>query len=337
MAESDRVSNTELGSRTTIIYGDSGIGKSHNAALFARLMYEWYGRPVCLVAAEASSRTHFAPLVQAGIVIPLYLNVAFALSTMRKVRKGMWPHSAPDGKTEWRPIDWAGPRAPCAYILEGLTSISELELEVGRNDGRFMREQRTDAFDEAGEHFQAASQTLYGVVQDEMLFTVRDIDALPLKRVLWTAHELKGQEEGSGDPILGPGLVGKKKTVTVKKYCATLLHFDGYPMRVEQKDAAGQATPVTRLGRRIWWMEHPDARTGIQYPAKVTVPGSALAGLYRKFPGGYFEPGIAYGTGLDLFLKVEAELVSVAADDTQTWKSQLDAARAKPLAAEAKP
>lgn len=319
----------DLGSKTTILYGETGVGKSLNASFFARLMYEWYGRPVCLISAEGSSRTHFDPLIEAKIVVPLWLNVPLSLSVMRRVRKGMWPVRSADGKYNWSAIDWTSPTAPCAYIGEGLGSISDLFMENMRIDGNLPPSQQEGkgAFDQDGEHFQVASRGSYMTAQNEMLFTVRDIDSLPLKRVLWTAHEYKGQET-SGDTILGPGLAGRARTPDVPKYCSTCLHFDTHATTIHQADPkTGQDMPVIRSVRRIWWMRHPDPRTGVEYPAKVTVDGTVLKSLYTEFPGGYFEPGLSYGTGLDRFLRFEAGLVGQTADDVREWKAKVDRER----------
>lgn len=325
------MAESELGSKTLILYGESGVGKTLNATFFARLMYEWYGRPVCLISAEGSSRTHFDPLIKLGIVIPLWMNTALAMSATRRLRKGLWPHRQSNGQTVWQAIDWTLPKAPCAYVCEGLGSMSDLFMENMRSDGNLppSKEEGKGAFDQDGEHFQIPSRGSYMTAQNEMLFTVRDFDNLPVKRVLWTAHEYKGQEQ-SGDPILGPGLAGRARTPDVQKYCATLLHFDSYSTTIQQTDPkTGQPMPVMRDIRRIWWMRHPDPRSGILYPAKVTLPGERLAALYEAFPGGYFEPGLTYGTGLDKFLRVEAGLVGGSLEATAKWKAELDAARTR--------
>lgn len=327
--EKQTMSEQELGSKTIILYGDTGVGKSLNASFFARLMYEWYGRPVLLVAAEGSSRVHFQPLIEAGIVFPLWLRTELALSTFRRLRKGAWPVVKDDGRYEWHAIDWTGPKAPCAMVGEGLGSISDLFMENMRADGNLppSKDEGKGQFDQDGEHFQVSSRGSYMTAQNEILFTVRDMDALPFKRVLWTAHEYKGQETG-GDTILGPGLAGRARTPDVPKYCSTCLHFDTHSTTVQQNDPkTGVPVPVVRSVRRIWWMRHPDPRSGIEYPAKVTLAGDKLAELYKEFPGGYFEPGLKYGEGLDKFLKVEARLVGGSAVDIKSWKESLDVQR----------
>ena len=321
--------NQELGSKTIILYGDSGVGKSLNAAFFARLMYEWYGRPVGLACAEGSSRVHFQPLIEAKIVYPLWLRADRSLSILRRLRKGAWPVERADGSLEWHSFDWTGPNAPCAFIGEGLGSISDLFMENMRANGYLppSSQEGKGQFDEDGEHFQVSSRANYMKAQEEILFTIRDIDALPFKRVLWTAHEYKGKEEG-GDTILGPGLAGRARTPDVPKYCSTCLHFETYPTTVHQTDPeTGLDMPVIRSKRRIWWMRHPDPRSGIEYPAKVTLAGDKLAHLYEQFPGGYFEPGLEYGTGLDKFLKAEAALVGGSAADILKWKEGVDNGR----------
>lgn len=207
-----------------------------------------------------------------------------------------------------------------------MTSISELCQESSRRDGRLQREQKGDAFTEEGELFVPGSKSLYGLTQDEMLFFLRDSDGLPVRRVLWTAHEYKGQEE-AGDTILGPGLVGRAKTPHVQKYCAMLLHLDGYPVRMEQKGKDGESLPVQIIKRRIWYQKHPDPRTNVLYPAKVTVPGDMIKRLWQEFPGGYFEPTLEWG--LDRFLEVEAKLIESTANAEAEWKAGIDAARAQ--------
>jgi hypothetical protein len=320
---------SDIGSKTIILYAHSGIGKSLNAKFFALYMYRRYKRPVMLVSAEGSSRQHFLPLVKLGIVIPLWLGIRSSNSAMRKLRKGLWPAPAKNAEGKdvmvWIPIpfalDAAGyDRRPCGYIFEGITSISEMCLKSNADEGRLQREQKGDAFEEEGETFVPSSKTGYNIVQDEMQFAIRDMDTLPVERILWTAHEHVGEEAGTGRTMYGPGLVGKAKTASVQKYCATLLHLDAYTTRVEVTDpVTGETFPAERTLRRIWFQPHLDPVTNCLYPAKLT---TEMGPYFTRYPGGFFSP--TEHEGLDKFLEFEESVNVDQLGELKKWKDKID-------------
>jgi hypothetical protein len=305
----------QVSARTIILYGDSGLGKSTNARFFAQWMYERTGKPSRLVAFEDSSKVVFQPLIDLGLVEAVFLTKAQnPLVAMRRLARGEWPIFASDHTIkEWKPLQsWAGSIA--AYIIEGLTSGSESLLEEAREEHRFLREQKTDAFEIGGEKFASSSQTAFGFVQQEMLRNMKGFGMLPVERVLWTGHECVGSDEDTKDPIRGPGLVGKAATDKVRKYCGLLLHIDG----VKQQN--GMLKP------RIYFRKHPDPKfVNIFYPAKTTLPVEMVPELEKVCPGGYFEPGVRYGEGLDKFLQIEADLIERFKTDTLLkWKQQVE-------------
>ena len=311
--------------RTIIFYGDSGLGKSSNAYEFSKLAYEITKKPVRLIAREVSSQVIFQPLVEAGIVIPLYLqNVRQPLPGLRRLARGDWPVKE-NGKWNWKP--WDGSAG--AYVLEGLTSISEMLLEDGRDKQRMTAEQREKAFEETegGERFMFAKSSMsnFDFVQMEMLRNLQEFGGLPVWRLLWTAHEVKGEDEDTKAAIRGPGLVGKAKTAAVQKYCSVLLHLEGYPETVELP--GGLKTVKTT--RRVWFAPHPDQTfKTITYPAKVTIPAERLGALYKAHPHGYFEPKVSesgLSDSLADFIKLEQGLVTTVTDQVKEWKAKVDA------------
>lgn len=312
----------QVAARTAIAYGDSGLGKSTNARFFAQWMFERTGKAVRLVSAEDSSKLVFQPLIEVGIVQPLFLTRSQSpLVLLRKLAKGEWAFKRnPKSDTiEWVSLEkWQGEVS--AYIIEGLTSICEQLLEDARENHRFLREQKTDAFEIGGEKFATASQTAYGFVQSEALRALKGFGMLPVDRVLWTAHETKGSEEDTKAPIRGPALVGSARTASIQKYCGTLLHFDGIQ---SEQTANGQKVTVVRP--RVWFKRHPDPLfPNIHYPAKTTIPVEQIKELDKIFPGGFFDPGTEYGAGLDKFFNVEANLLKSSADALAKWKKQVE-------------
>ena len=321
--------------RTTILYGDSGLGKSANAREFAKLAYEITGLPVRLISHEVSSQVIFADLIRVGIVHPMWLfSPRRPIPAIRRLSRGDWAYrEEKSGLFKWQP--WDGKAG--AYIYEGLTSASEILLANQRDEQRMMAEQKEKAYiiDDDGEKFMVtkSSMTNFDVVQNEILDRVKEFGGLPVWRVLWTAHETKGEDEDTKQAIRGPALVGKAKTGTIQKWCSMLLHLEGYPVTEMVKE--GDVTlPVNRIKRRIWFEPHPDMLfTKINYPAKVTIPPAALLRLTKKYPSGYFAPEKPKEGGIDLvnsladFMRFEESLVNEVTDATREWKQKVDAAR----------
>lgn len=262
---------------------------------------------------EDSSKTVFTPLINLGIVEAVFLTkLSQPLLVLRRLSRGEWPTFGPEGSiSSWRQLR---PNEVAGYINEGLTSGSESLLEELREEHRFLREQKTDAFEIGAEKFAPASQTAFGFVQQEMLRAIKGFGMLPVQRVLWTAHETTGAEEDTRDPIRGPGLVGSKATSKVQKYCGMLLHFEVVKVN-------GVNEP------RIYFRQHPDWKfPNISYPAKTTVPSEMVGELEKLFPGGYFKPGLTYGTGLDTFFKTVDGLVArFTHHELAAWKQEIDA------------
>lgn len=314
LGQSDQLQSS---GRIVLLYGDSGLGKSTNARFFAQYEYERTRLPGILVTAEDSSKTIFQPLIDAGIVQPFFISkVKHPLVYVRKLTTGQIPFED-NGKEAWRPSF-----TPGVYgfaIFEGLTTFGEGILEQMREEHRFLREQKGDAFEIAGEKFATASQTAYGFAQMEMLRALKASGMLPVDRVLWTAHETSGQEEDTRAPLRGPAIVGSAATDRIKKYVGLMLHVEKMT-----KEERVNNEKIIRVYPRIYFRNHPDPKfPNIFYPAKTTIPVEKQGELDKRFPGGYFEPGTQYGEGLDKFLKVEEELVRSSADDVKKWKESL--------------
>jgi hypothetical protein len=319
-----------VAAKTVIAYGDSGLGKSTNFRYAAQWLYELTGLPVRLISAEDSSKQIFEPLIQIGVVEPLFLTKSLnPIPTLRHLSRGEWPVFEHPGDfiqagqiiKGWSPWD----NSCSGYVIEGLSSIAEQIQEDCREKGRFLGEQKENTYTEGGETITLAGRFSYGFVQLEVIRLLRGFAMIDgIERVFWSAHESKGVEEGSNLQIRGPQLVGSAKTGSVQKYCGLLLHFDGYPTTVKRGELSVIETRV-----RLWFQRHPDLQfTHISYPAKTTLPVEALARLHEKFPGGYFEPRLEGGKltpNLADFLAFERSIVSVSTDELAEWKRQVDA------------
>lgn len=302
-AEAQRVS-----AKTIVAYGDSGLGKTTNLSFLAKYYYSKTRKPIRLISAEDSTKQIFQPLIDVGIAEALFITKAKnPVGTMRRLAQGEWPVFDSNGALkEWLPWE----RQASAYLVEGLTSLSEQMLEFMRENHLFLREQKSDAVEIGGTKIAAASQTAFGVTQSEMLAVLKGFANIPgIERVVWTAHEAETSQ--GGRIMRGPALVGTAKTAHVQKYIGTLLHFD---------EVAKDGVMVPR----VYFVRHTDPQFAhITCAAKVTLPPASKPELLKHFPGGYFDPTLE--SGLDSFLNIESQLLTTATQDTAAWKAQIDA------------
>jgi hypothetical protein len=303
--------------RLIMDYGDSGDGKSTRAHSLARYYYAKTGLKVRLVSAEDSSKLVFQDLIDAGIVEAVFITEPKTpLPTYERLVEGEWPLQGQfdevkvkvagveqiKKRQKWqRRSEWEG--SVSAYIIEGLSTISENILDYLRETGRFPREQ-SDGFSEDGRTFMAASQTAFGFAQSEGIKLLKASGQLPVDRVLWTAHEAKGKDEFDGGAVRGPKLVGTAATNLVRKLVGVLLHAD----RVD-----GQV--------RVYYDNHADKlNKAINWSAKTTVAPTAARDFKTKYPLGYLIPElpkdgyVGSNDGLIPFLKFEEEIRTKSSD-----------------------
>jgi hypothetical protein len=320
LVDSDK---TLIEGRVIMDYGSSGDGKSTRAHSFARFYFMRTGKPIVLIAAEDSTKAVFQDLIDVGIVVPIFLTSSKTpLSVYERIVEGELPLPGEfdvieksvkkDGKDvvekfkrqRWLTKEEVSDRFG-AYIFEGLSTITENILDYFRETGRFPREQ-SDGYSEGGRTFMAASQTAFGVTQQEGLKLVKNSGMLPVARVLWTAHEAKGKDEMDGNLVRGPKLVGSAATNVVRKLVGVLLHTE----RVNGQIRSYFEAHADQLAPKIEWA------------AKTTVNPFFAKELKKKFPAGYFvptlpEPGQDYDSaedGLIPFLKLEEEIRAKSSD-----------------------
>lgn len=75
----------------------------------------------------------------------------------------------------------------------------------------------------------ALGQQHYGDAQNYLTQYVANTRLIPVSLVLWTALELRGQDDGYGKPIYGPALPGKKLTALCVPWFTDVIHVDGVP------------------------------------------------------------------------------------------------------------
>jgi len=316
-----------------LTYGESGTFKTTNAGFVARWIWKKYSKPTRLISADGGGWAPIQHYVDAGLIIPWAVgNIGFdptrkasPMVVIRKLSRGMWPKVV---KVAGKDILQLQPTTPeefagiGAYIIEGLTSIGDLEMEELRRDQRQIGEDAVGKFSASTdlsiepETFSANNRAHYNFVQNEVYTMVKSFSSLPVAHVLFTAHEGKGEDEGTREAIRGPAIVGKAATSKVPSWVGDCIHYESYiePVSVEvveegKKFVSVQQRPVVRA----YFTRHPDQRfPNISYPAKPRVVSESIPELLKRWPGGYFK--LETSAGLDEFLAFEEELEQQALD-----------------------
>jgi len=322
---------------TCLIYGDSGTWKTTNLGFAAKYLYERTGGKIIrLISADGGKWKPVEPLVALGIIEPFYVaEVPAPLVLIRKLSIGYWPDKLHNGYWDAKTGKLLPPTPEVwkrvgGYLIEGLTSLSDVEMEDLRDKQRKIGEDSVGNFTESGpggsgdEKFAANCRAHYGFVQREMLARLKSFSALPCDRVLFSAHEAKGTDEDTQAAIRGPALTGQKGTDKVPKEVGDCIHFEQYVKDVTEEDpiTKGKFT-YKQTSVRAYFMSHPDpVFKDILYKCKPRVPPETVGQLLAKYRGGFFEPTTEHG--LDEFLRFEDELLTRATDGQRKWKEAID-------------
>lgn len=306
--------------KTLAIYGESGSWKT--TALFhaACYLYKKYKKKIRMITAEEWNPP-FGSLVEAGIVDLIEFNPNVGkgepLSTLVKLSRGWWPNTARDTML---PLGHAENdiKNVCAYFVEGLTSISDVLLSDDCAKGRKHSEDIVGKFTEGGLNFGSPSRSSYGFVQRHFLDRFGDFRALPVERVIFTAHESKGEDEDTKDPIRGAGLAGKAATDAVNRKVGGMIHFEVYSE--ETIDARKISTVTNKV--KAFFVTHPDKKfANVKYKCKPRIDSLLWPELMKRYPGGYFEPTIEHG--LDKYLEAEDQIEAQAIEMRRKWKEEV--------------
>lgn len=300
---------------STLIYGATGTRKTTNVGHYSKYIYEQTRAPVRLLFADNGGWEAIEPYIQAGIIIPYRLSDGpTLLEQIRLLQRGHWQGEKPGTFSKEPLLDNVG-----GYAAEGLTSISMLVLRHLIAKGQKISEEIVGQFREGSEIFGAAGRSHYGFVQQFILDFIGALSTLPTlsKRVLFTAHEGKGQDTQTRQTVYGPAAVGQAITDKIPFYVSDLLHFE-----TTITDPKTNKSTV-----RAYLKAHADADLqSILWPAKARMPFDFVEQFNQKYPNGYFDLG---EETLYDYLKFMDTARSQSTDSVQAWKESLSKGVAK--------
>ena len=293
----------EQGAKTLCIYGATGTYKTTSIGRFARYIHKITNKRTRLVTAEAGNLEPIQDEIDEGIIeVATLVDHPALLSILRGISKlHMWPTEV-NGKLKLvreHELDQIG-----AYAIEGITTISELLLRHLANSGRKINEDVVGQFSETdaglgltGDDFKfaAPARSHYGFVQKDILDIIQGFSSLPINRVLFTAHEGKGQDEFSKQLVYGPGSVGKAATGAIPSYVGDLIHYE-----IEDGGMGKDSKVVAYL------KSHADAQTKVLWPAKIRLRAKYIPEFQKAFPGGKFE--LTVDQGIERYLAFQDEI-----------------------------
>lgn len=321
--------------RSGIIFGDSGTGKSTAAKHFSHYIYERTHKLTLLLSLDGGGWGPMQPEIDAGLINAYRCNIEVPLPTLRKISQGFWPVDPAmtrAAETNLVRVDWG---KYGGVIVEGVTSISQALMRHLADKGIKTGEEATNPFQQqvivdgraVAEQFAGNSRAHYGFVQNQLYSLMMNFNALSCEYVLYTGLESRAEEDDR-TLIYGPQIAGKKATALVPSWVGDCIHAQGVPVRktVQIPDAADPKkmvdSEIVETAIRMYFVKHPDPVTGIMYPAKPRVSPEAIPALMRRWPGGYFEPGLA--EGFDAYLKTVDELNRGQKNAVDEWRKKVD-------------
>jgi uncharacterized protein YukE len=302
---------------------------------FARYIYERTGKCSLLLSMDGGGWGPMQPEIDAGVINAYRCNIEVPLPTLRKISQGYWPEDTSKARaveTNLRQVDWG---KYGAVIVEGVTSISQALMRHLADKGIKTGEEATNPFfqnlivdgQKVAEQFAGNSRAHYGFVQNQLYSMITNFNSLPCEYVLFTGLESRAEEDDR-TPIYGPQIAGKKATALVPSWVGDCIHAQGTPVK-QTTQIPDPADPkkvveaeIITMAVRMYFVSHPDPVTTIRYPAKPRVSPEAVPALMKKWPGGYFEPGLEHG--FDEYLRTVDELNQQQRGVVDEWRRQVD-------------
>lgn len=313
----------------TLIYGTTRSWKTTQIASLVEYFYELYGLPSRLFTAEEGAGLEpLLPYVEAGMLeyIPLNDSVQNPLSLIDAVSRGSWlPLKTVQGKQKLtgRKSNGLDEGKVAAYFVEGLQTIGDRILKfMGNNQIKLAQDVTSavtvESYDEDGQSvkYGQASQSHYNFVQNNILGMIPRFASLPVKHVVFTSHEAKGEDTVTRAPVYGPACVGKAVTSKIPVFVGDMFHNEIYT-EVDGKTGAVSSTV------RAYFTPHPDSQLGtVTWPAGPRSVAELAPKIRSRWPNGYLD--LSKDSIRDFF-EFKKQLKSDLAARLRAKKAELDA------------
>lgn len=253
---------------STLIYGPTGVGKTGQAGSFAKWVKGKYGKKTRLYTSESDLGT-IEHLLGDFIEVTNIKDRPNACETITLASQGYWP-AEPGGK--WLPPTPTLWNDVGAIIYEGCTEFANdilTELRVKGASGEIISAEKAPAQFVSGQlRIAGNNQTHYGIAQGRLKEAINSSQKLPC-HILWTAREMRVQDQETRQFVYGPLLAGKAATQDAPAWFGNCIHLDMCRTgTIKEKDGTLKDT----IERRAYFFNHYDKETEVPYLAKLRVP-----------------------------------------------------------------
>lgn len=273
------------GGKADLIYGATGLYKTSQIGWAATYIHEKYGKKTRMVTADGGGWAPLQSFIDAGIIeVWPIRNRPFLIEAIDKACQGWWPVEVDDPKSPLEPPSAnRSIRDVGLYAFEGLTSfgsgiMSKIKVpgvQLSQDPNYVLRDGETD--------YAGGSIAAFGFVQDRIYDFVMKSHMIPLvEKVLWTALEAKGEEQGTRLPVFGPDIEGKKATAKAGQWFGNMFHMEAGQQQVGVDEESQSVRLLTAVF--MYMKPHADKNTGITFPAKVRAPFQLAHKIPEKVP-----------------------------------------------------
>lgn len=249
---------------STLLYGDTGDGKTHLVGSWARWVHKETGKKILYYTAEIGNTDTIGDLIDAGIIdVQDIGSMAYPAEALEYATNGFT--FTPDGK----PIapapklfeDYAG------FAYEGGTSFAEClmeELRAKAAKNEIIGSEKPPQQYMSGElKIAGSNQTHFGIAQSRMRRAMQASMKIPV-HIIWTCREMKANDDDmvSGyKEIYGPQLVGQAMTPHIPSWFGRCLHVDSL------KEGG-------KVVRRVFYKTHFYENSKVPYVANPRLPAT---------------------------------------------------------------
>src|SRR5215475_9487743 len=259
------------GYKADLVYGGSGLYKTSNIGRCAERWHTKWQKRTRLVTADPGGWEPIQSLVDAGIVeawpIALWPN---RIESLDLACQGYWPKDVRDPSKGLDPPSNVLKEVGF-YAFEGLTSFGSHVMTTLKQPNVTLSQDPSYVLSDGKTKYAGGSMAAYGFVQDRIHDFVTKSHMIPLvDRVLWTALEGKGEEEGTRIPVFGPAIEGRKSIGKAGQWFGNMIHFEA----VAEEFTPDKETKQLSIRTRVWayLKPHADPTSKIVFPAWVRAP-----------------------------------------------------------------
>lgn len=282
--------------KADLLYAASGCRKTSNIGLVALYVWQKYHKRTRMITLDGGGYDPLLSLVEEGIIQPWVLIGRKKLTTnvIDLAMQGYWPKDIDDpvsplvspSAATWEDIGF--------YAIEGLTSMGDNFIRILKRDKASLSQDPSYTYSEEAVEvdgkkmtvsYSGGNMTYFGFAQDQLYDFVMKTHVLPCEKVLWTALEGKGEEEGTRAPLYGPAIVGRKSTGKAPQWFGNTVHIE--QLVSEKMDDKTKQTLV--IETPVMYTRTHCGKDKIPFPCKTRAPFQ----LATKMPDMFDPPDMA--------------------------------------------